>query len=91
MSEPCHEVLAELTHGAKRVHLASLDEAGCGPHQFHIADSANQKKPNSFRDLAVARASSGDPGLERADETSNALTLASQLKSEKLRALAKSR
>lgn len=91
IDDPYHEVATELKSGAKRVHVASLFQAGEGPWQFHVADSHSANKPNSFRDLAVARAASGSFGNEQADEEEHSLVQAKQARLDKLKALAKSR
>lgn len=91
LHDPCHEMLTELKCGAKRMHIASLFDEGTGPHQFHIADSANIKRVNSFRDLAVARAVSGQLCNEKACESAHGLTVAKSMKADKMKALAKAR
>lgn len=91
VDDPYHETATELKHGAKRIHIASLFAHGVGPWQFHIPDASHPQKPNSFRDLAVARKASGNYGTEIACEETHTLVQAKQRRIDKLKELAKTR
>lgn len=91
IDDPYHEVVTEIKRGAKRVHVASLFARGQGPWQFHVHDSINPKKQNSFRDLAIARQAAGNYGAELADEGVHTLVQAKQHRIDRVKALAKSR